>query len=203
MGVVWPRIPSWNLWGRPTMISSNTFHVVSTELVVGGFALAGLGFVFCMIAPMLPSTFSDRQGAGDAVAHTALAFGLLATPFAILSGLSSAPGEALNSALLANKMLLSLSGGGLALGVLVVRWRNGGGVWDSTRTRLIQGIAGAGATACMLLTASLGGKFTRGESLLDWLHLPYNEVLLMPTFLSIDLLLIGCACAAVGFRSTS
>ena len=85
MGVVWPRIPSRNLRGRPTMISSNTFHVVSTELVVGGFALAGLAFVFCMIAPMLPSAFSDRQGAGDAVAHTALAFGLLATPFAILS----------------------------------------------------------------------------------------------------------------------
>ena len=113
------------------MISSNTFHVVSTELVVGGFALAGLAFVFCMIAQMLPLAFSDRQGAGDAVAHTALAFGLLATPFAILSGLSSASGEALNSALLANKMLLSLSGGGLALGVLVARWRNGGGVWLS------------------------------------------------------------------------
>ena len=185
------------------MISSNTFHVLSTELVVGGFALAGLAFVFCMIAPMLPSAFRDRQGAGDVVAHTALMFGLVATPFAILSGFSSAPGEALNSALLANKMLFSLSGGGLALGVLVARWRNGSGVWDSTQTRLIQGLAGAGATGCMLLTASLGGKFTRGESLLDWLHLPYNEGLLMPTFLSIALLLLGCACAAVGFRSTS
>lgn len=185
------------------MISSTTFHVVSTELVVGGFALAGVAFVFCMFAPLLPPVFSSRQSAGDTVAHVALTFGLLATPFAILSGLSSAPGEALNSALLANKMLMSLSGSGLALGVLVARWRGGIDVWHSTRTRLTQGIAGAGATACMLLTASAGGTFTRGESLLDWLHLPYNEVLLMPTFLSIALLFIGCACAAVGLRSTS
>jgi hypothetical protein len=55
----------------------------------------------------------------------------------------------------------------------------------------------------MLLTASAGGTFTRGESLLDSLHLPYNEVLLMPTFLSIGLLLLGIACTAVAFRPSS
>jgi hypothetical protein len=38
--------------------------------------------------------------------------------------------------------------------------------------------------------------------LLDWLHLPYEEVLLMPTALSAALLLIGLACSVIGFRSS-
>ena len=36
----------------------------------------------------------------------------------------------------------------------------------------------------MLLTASLGGTFSRGESLLDIFHLPYDQVPLMPMWLS-------------------
>jgi hypothetical protein len=185
------------------MISSNTFHVVSTELVVGSFSLAGVAFLFCLLSPRLPLFFSEKQTASDSVAHAALLFGLAATPFAILSGLSSAPGGEMSSALLANKMLFSLSGAGLALGVLVSRWRNGIEVWSTARSSLIQGLSGAGATGLMLLTASAGGTFARGESLLDWLHLPYNEVLLMPTFLSIGLLLLGIACTAVAFRPSS
>ena len=36
----------------------------------------------------------------------------------------------------------------------------------------------------MLLTASLGGTFSRGESLLDGLNLPYDNVPLFPLWLS-------------------
>jgi hypothetical protein len=55
----------------------------------------------------------------------------------------------------------------------------------------------------MLLTASAGGTFSRGESLLDWLNLPYNEVLLMPTALSAILLMVGLACSVIGLRSSA
>jgi hypothetical protein len=55
----------------------------------------------------------------------------------------------------------------------------------------------------MLLTASAGGTFSRGESLLDWLHLPYGEVLLMPMALSALLLLVGIACTTFGLRSNA
>ena len=185
------------------MISSNTLHVVATELVVGAFALAGVAFARCLLAPMLKPSMSDRLRSSDAVAHSAMLFGLLATPFAIWTGLASAPTGDMSSPVLANKMLLSLRGLGLASGVLLARWRNGASIWDVQRTRLVQGVSGIGATGLMLLTASAGGTFSRGESLLDWLNLPYNEVLLMPTALSAILLVVGLACSAIGLRSSA
>ncbi len=97
------------------MIESATFHVMTTELVVGSFALAGLCFVLHSFF-----TFQNKESQFiammDTTAHIALLFGLLALPFAILSGLGSSPSGAHTSPLLANKMLLSTAGGGLALG---------------------------------------------------------------------------------------
>jgi hypothetical protein len=78
----------------------------------------------------------------------------------------------------------------------------GSDVWVGTKSTVIHGASGLGSTALMLLTASAGGTYARGESLLDWLHLPYEEVLLMPTALSAALLLIGLACSVIGFRSS-
>ena len=43
----------------------------------------------------------------------------------------------------------------------------------------------------MLLTASIGGTFTRGESLLDLFKLPYDTVPLMPVWLSGIVLLVA------------
>jgi hypothetical protein len=43
----------------------------------------------------------------------------------------------------------------------------------------------------VLLTASIGGTFTRGESLLDLLKLPYETVPLMPVWLSGIVLLVA------------
>ena len=185
------------------MISSSTLHVVATELVVGAFALAGVAFSICLVAPTLKSTMAEKLRSSDAVAHSAMLFGLLATAFAIWTGLASAPTGYMSSPVLANKMLLSLSGLGLASGVLLARWRNGASIWDVQRTRFVQGVSGIGATGIMLLTASAGGTFSRGESLLDWFNLPYNEVLLMPTALSVILLMVGLACSAIGLRSSA
>ena len=43
----------------------------------------------------------------------------------------------------------------------------------------------------VLLTASLGGTFSRGESLLDVFSLPYDTVPLMPIWLSGALLVVA------------
>ena len=60
------------------MISAGTFHVISTELTIGMFALAGVAFLLCAI----------QKGpiSREPVAHWALLGGLIATPFAIMSG---------------------------------------------------------------------------------------------------------------------
>ena len=178
------------------MIESATFHVITTELVVGSFALAGLCFV-------LHSLFSLQNPHGkfvpmmDSTAHIALLFGLLALPFAILSGINSSPDGAHTSPLLANKMLLSTAGGGLALGVLYARLKMHGA--DSSQH--IHNAFGTIATGCMLLTASLGGTYTRADSLTEFLPFVKEKTLLMPSWLS--LVVIALIVTSLALRKTS
>ena len=96
------------------MISSETFHVVTTELVVGAFSVSGLSFTLFLLVHFGVLKQLSLKTMFDNVAHFTLAFGLVATPFAILSGLSSSPGEGLSSPILVNKMFLSMTGFGFA-----------------------------------------------------------------------------------------
>lgn len=185
------------------MTSSETFHVVSTELVVGSFSVSGLSFAFCLFLHLGWLKKDDWKPLFDHVAHFTLAFGLIATPFAILSGLSSAPGDGLGSPLLVNKMLLSMTGMGFAIGVFVSRFRLGKKVWQTGKSTVVHGIAGIAACESMLLTASIGGTFTRGESLLDAFQLPYDDVLLFPLAISGTALILGVGMLVLGWLRTS
>ena len=95
------------------MISAGTFHVISTELTIGMFALAGVAFLLCAI----------QKGpiSREPVAHWALLGGLIATPFAIISGVNAVPSEGIDNPILANKLLLSMTSAGLAVGILLRR----------------------------------------------------------------------------------
>ena len=187
------------------MVSAATFHVVTTELVVGTFALAGLCFAFKLLSTFNILSNSKLDDACDSIAHGALLFGLLSLPFAILSGMNSAGVDESGfvSALLVNKLWLSFAGLGLAIGVLISRWKVGTDIWNEAKSSIIQSSFGMAACGAILLTASVGGKFTRGESLLDILHLPYDLVLLMPIWLSILLLISGLANFAIAIRANS
>ena len=178
------------------MIEAATFHVMTTELVVGSFALAGLCFFLHSVLLFLnkESTFMPMM---DTTAHIALLFGLLALPFAILSGIESSSSGAHTSPLLTNKMLLSTAGGGLALGVLYTRWRMHG---DGTSQHLHNAF-GSISTACMLLTASLGGTYTRADSLTEFLPFVKENTLLLPSWLSI--VVIALILAALLMRQSS
>ena len=178
------------------MIESATFHVMTTELVVGSFALAGLCFVLHSLL-----TFQNKESQFivmmDSTAHIALLFGLLALPFAILSGLGASPSGAHTSPLLANKMLLSTAGGGLALGVLFTRWR----MDNDNTSRHLHNAFGSISTGCMLLTASLGGTYTRADSLTEFLPFVKENTLLLPAWMSIFVILLILAALIV--RQTS
>ncbi len=173
------------------MISSATFHVISTELVVGSFAMAGLCFLLHALCRYGIINSNNLIQITDNVAHFALFFGILATPFAIFSGISASPNSGLSTPILVNKMFLSMTGFGLAISALVVRWKFGIRILQQRKTMLIQTFAGMSASGMMLLTASAGGTFSRGESLLDFLSLPYDSILLMPITISSLLLLSG------------
>lgn len=175
------------------MVSPETLHVVSTELVVGTFALAGLCFALKLLATFNILTNSKVVDSLDNIAHGALLFGLLALPFAILSGINSADAneKGFISPLLVNKMWLSFAGLGLAIGVLLSRWKIGIDIWNQSKSAIIQSSFGMAACGAILLTASLGGRVSRGESLLDIFNLPYDLVLLMPMWLSLIILISG------------
>ncbi len=182
------------------MNSSETFHVVATELVVGAFSVAGLSFTLLLLVHFGILKQPSWISMFDHVAHFTLTFGLVATPFAILSGLSSAPGEGLNSPILVNKIFLSMTGFGFAVGCLIVRWRLGNNVWDSKNSTSFHVASGLAACGLMLLTASAGGTFSRGESLLDMFHLPYEHVLLFPILVSLISLFLGLAILVLSWK---
>ena len=103
----------------------------------------------------------------------------------------SSPGEGVDHPLLINKMFLGSAAIGLALGVLLTRRRLGEHVCNYDWGRRWQSLGGLSAVGLVLLTASIGGTFTRGESLLDLFKLPYDTVPLMPVWLSGIVLLVA------------
>ena len=170
------------------MVSAGTLHVISTELAIGAYATAGVAFLLAGLASHGLFGLGRHLRTADLAAHFALAFGLLAMPFAMATGISSSPGDGIDHPLLINKMLLGSGAIGLALGVLLTRRRHGADLWDDRAGRRWQSLGGLGAVGLVLITASMGGTYTRGESLLDVLSLPYDVVPLMPMWLSLAVL---------------
>ena len=188
------------------MISSATFHVISTELVVGSFAMAGVCFFVKALQSFNVLNSEKSSQVCDIVGHFALGFGLIATPFAIASGISSSPGSDVSSPLLVNKIFLSMIATGLTIAAIYARYSIGEQIWASKLSSVTQSSTGLAASGFMLLTASAGGKFTRNESLVDILNLPYDTILLMPSWASGVILVIGLATtvlADLGLRGRS
>ena len=156
------------------MISAATFHVISTELTIGMFALSGVAFLLC--------AFEKGPESRDAVAHWALLGGLISTPFAIISGVNAVQGDGIDNPMLANKLLLSMTSAGLAVGILLRR------MWGS-EVDIRHSSIGMISVALMLTTAGMGGEYSRGETLL--LFIPKDTVMLFPMWASISILLIG------------
>lgn len=173
------------------MVSAPTLHVVSTELAVGSFAMAGIAFLLAGLGSHGWLGMKRHLQLADHVAHFALAFGLLALPFAIITGIQSSPGEGLDHPLLINKMLLGSSAFGLAIGVLLARRAHGPDIWARHIGRRWQALGGMAAVGMVLLTASLGGTYARGESLLSWLPFSFDTVPLMPLWFSTALLIVA------------
>jgi hypothetical protein len=93
-----------------------------------------------------------------------------------------------------------MTGFGFAVGCLIVRWRLGNNVWDSKKSTSFHVASGLAACGLMLLTASAGGTFSRGESLLDMFHLPYEHVLLFPILVSLISLFLGLAILVLSWK---
>ena len=156
------------------MISAGTFHVIFTELTIGMFALSGVAFLLCAL--------QKGPESREAAAHWALLGGLIATPFAIISGVNAIPSGGIDNPLLANKLLLSMASSGLAIGVLIRR-KFGGNV-DFRHAGI-----GMVSVGLMLTTAGMGGEYSRGETLL--FLIPKDTVMIFPIWASALLIVIA------------
>ena len=98
------------------MVSPAVFHVISTELLIGSFAVSTLGTLVCSAFSILPGLslrLKSRFGSTlDSAAYFAAIFGMFTIPAAIITGYTTS--ESMNSlgAMSVNKMLLS----GLCIG---------------------------------------------------------------------------------------
>jgi hypothetical protein len=72
------------------------------------------------------------------------------------------------------------------LGVLFARWR----MASTTSSRHLHNAFGTISTGCMLLTASLGGTYTRADSLTEFLPFVKENTLLLPAWMSVLVILL-------------
>lgn len=159
------------------MLEPSTFHAIFVEVVVGSFTLSGIAFLLILV-------LSNNQKIvdwSDKAAHFGLALGVIFLPLAIISGMNS--GDLGGSELLAKKTVYSFSVFGLGIGLLVNRWKSKNFL---AKKMLYQGHASFGIInfGLVAITGSLGGKMTRGESLLDIFGIGEFTYAAFPTWVS-------------------
>jgi hypothetical protein len=176
------------------------------EVVVGSMVLATICAVGCLASRALAPSKINNESLFITMDRASLAGSFLALvflPIAIMTGNLAAESHS-SSALLYNKFVYS----GLALGFwaafVIGRIRLGEALWEARKLAILQS-----ATACMAflmttISASIGGKLSRGESLLDLLpfSLPLDSASILPLWASSALLLLGIISTTVVFRLT-
>ena len=181
-------------------VSAGTFHVIHTELVVGILSLAAISLVLlCVLrlSPKIPFINQDQKErlvkAFDNTQMVSSAFGLIFIPIAMVSGIIASEGEATTDPILLNKIILSSISIGAWLAFVVARFRHGDSVWETKGMAIAHTANGLFAYFITTLVATLGGKYTRGESLYDLLpfSLGIEEAIIAPSWLNIILILVG------------
>ncbi|MAN06658.1 MAG: hypothetical protein CL987_01320 [Euryarchaeota archaeon] len=118
------------------------------------------------------------------MAHWALFAGLVFTPLAIFSGISASPNGPEGNVMLFNKFLLSCAAIGLSVGLLWNRYQN-----QSIHMNRVHALLGMVTVCLILITASFGGMYSRGESLTPFL--PKDVAFVFPAWASVILLIMG------------
>ena len=181
-------------------VSAGTFHVIHTELVVGILSLAAMSLVLLCILRLSPKVpflnLEQKERLAKAFDNTQMvssAFGLIFIPIAMVSGIIASEGEATTDPILLNKIILSSISIGAWLAFVVARFRHGDSVWETRGMAIAHTANGLFAYFITTLVATLGGKYTRGESLYDLLpfSLGIDEAIIAPSWLNIILILVG------------
>ena len=188
------------------MVSSATMHTAMAEIVIGSMVLATICAIGCSLSKFLPPSDLNSPSLLVTMDRASLAGSMLALafiPIAIMTGNLAAESHS-NSALLYNKFVYS----GLALGFwaafVIGRVRLGEALWEVRQLAMLQSATAGMAFLMTTISASIGGKLSRGESLLDMLpfELPLDSAAILPMWASTTLLILGVTCSLLVFRFT-
>ena len=181
-------------------VSAGTFHVVHTELAVGILSLAAMSLVLLCILRLSPKipflNLEQKEKLAKAFDNTQMVsavFGLVFIPIAMVSGIIASEGEATTDPILLNKIILSSISIGAWLAFVIARFRHGEKVWETKGMAIAHTANGLFAYFITTLVATLGGKYSRGESLYDLLpfSLGIDEAIIAPSWLNIVLIFVG------------
>ena len=155
------------------MVSTAVFHAISTEMVVGSFAIAVLGSITCAVATLIPS-IRERMPSRlhmqlDSAAYIASIFGILMVPLAIVTGYLTAESMGGQNGMSLNKMIFSGLCIGFWSGVISGRRLCGYRLWDHRGLAILQGCSALGGFGTTVILGSIGGELGRGETALDLL----------------------------------
>ena len=182
------------------VVSAGTFHVVHTELAVGILSLAAMSLVLLCILRLSPKipflNLEQKEKLAKAFDNTQMVsavFGLVFIPIAMVSGIIASEGEATTDPILLNKIILSSISIGAWLAFVIARFRHGEKVWETKGMAIAHTANGLFAYFITTLVATLGGKYSRGESLYDMLpfSLGIDEAIIAPSWLNIVLIFVG------------
>tara|TARA_Y100001968_G_C19446154_1_gene765456 strand:- start:4294 stop:4875 length:582 start_codon:yes stop_codon:yes gene_type:complete len=149
------------------------FHAISTEMVVGSFAVATIGTIICVIAALVPS-FGERLPSRlhshlDSAAYMASIFGVLMIPMAIITGYLTSESMGGQNSMTLNKMIFSGLCIGFWSGVISGRRLCGYRIWEHRGLSILQGLSASLGFIMTIFLGSIGGQLGRGETALDLL----------------------------------
>ena len=155
------------------MVSMSVFHAISTEMVVGSFAVATIGTIICVISALVPS-FGERLPSRlhshlDSAAYMASIFGVLMIPLAIVTGYLTSESMGGQNSMTLNKMIFSGLCIGFWSGVISGRRLCGYRIWEHRGLSILQGLSASLGFIMTIFLGSIGGQLGRGETALDLL----------------------------------
>ena len=168
-----------------------TFHHMIVGIATGSGILMGVCAFFAWLGNYI-SNFSRFRQTFDKTSLVSSILCLTCLPLAILSGTlaTTDPG---GSAIFYNKFVLSGLTVGFSASFLAGRIRFGENVWQNTKLATLQMICAVGGMIWLIITGSIGGKISIGESVMDILPFwpDFTSVVVLPTWISAILLIFG------------
>ena len=185
------------------MVSMSVFHVISTEMVVGAFAIATLGTIICSISSLFPALGkrlpSKVHSHLDSAAYIASIFGVFMIPAAIVTGYLTTESMGGQSSMSLNKMVFSGLCIGFWSGVISGRRLCGYRLWEHRGLSILQAISASLGFLMTIILGSIGGQLGRGETVLDLL--PFELGIYTPPAIGIvpSLVLFVFSALTLGF----